>query len=237
MNERVAYALVVAELQRLCKLPYSELMNMVGMPERKQVAGTDGESYYLESAAFWDSIKSKDIRVIVAANDGGWRAFNKMDFIMRPDGSFAGERIGGKEPPPSADDQKIEVLKYELDYRRNKQWNIFSWCSAILVAIVGGTIVLNRDTNHPLQTAQKGIITFAVVVLAAFACLWLSYNAHRETVTVETLEHSTHCELRTKMNANTFREILTGSTLYGYRLALALLAIAALLATWWPVYR
>jgi hypothetical protein len=97
MNEEVAYALIDAELRRLRQLPYSELVNLVGPPETKQVIGEDGKSYQLEIEALWDNAKGEDVRIIVAADDGGWRAFKPMtgDFIMRPDGSFIGESLDG----------------------------------------------------------------------------------------------------------------------------------------------
>jgi hypothetical protein len=97
MNEQVACGLIDAELGRLRQLPYSEIVSLIGKPETKQVVGEDGKSYQLEIEAFWDSAKGKDVRVIVAADDGGWRAFHPLtnDFIMRPDGSLVGESLGG----------------------------------------------------------------------------------------------------------------------------------------------
>jgi hypothetical protein len=40
---------------------------------------------------FWDGKKGADLRVMVAADDGGWRAFKPLtdDFVMRPDGTLA----------------------------------------------------------------------------------------------------------------------------------------------------
>jgi len=42
--------------------------------------------------AFWDGKKGKDVRLIVAADDGGPRACHPVtgDFIMRPGGTFVG---------------------------------------------------------------------------------------------------------------------------------------------------
>jgi hypothetical protein len=96
MNEEVAYALIDAELRRLRQWPYSELAKLIGTPETKQVVGEDGTSYQLEIEAIWDITKAEDVRVIVSADDGGWRAFKPLtdDFIMRPDGSFVGEFPG-----------------------------------------------------------------------------------------------------------------------------------------------
>jgi hypothetical protein len=97
MNRDVAYALIGAELRRLRQLPYSELIKLLRKPETKQVVGGDGKSYQLEIEAIGDSANGEDVRVIVAAADGGWRASKPLtgDFIMRPDGSFVRESLGG----------------------------------------------------------------------------------------------------------------------------------------------
>lgn len=93
MNEDVAYVLIDAELRRLLELPYSELIKLIGNPETKQVVGEDGNSYQLEIEAIWDITRDEDVRVIVSADDGGWRALKPLtqDFIMRPDGSYVDE--------------------------------------------------------------------------------------------------------------------------------------------------
>ena len=90
MNEQAAYALIDAELRRLQELPYADLCALIGKVETKELVGEDGKRYQLEIEAFWDSKKGADIRLIVAADDGGWRAFKPLtgDFIMRPDGSL-----------------------------------------------------------------------------------------------------------------------------------------------------
>jgi hypothetical protein len=90
MNEQVGYALIGAELRRLEGLSYSELAGLVGKVETKEVVGEDGKTYQLEIQAFWDSKKGEDVLLIVAADDGGWRAFKPLtdSFIMRPDGSL-----------------------------------------------------------------------------------------------------------------------------------------------------
>jgi len=63
MNEQVAYALINAELRRLQEFSYSNLSALIGKVETKE---------------------------LVAADDGGWRAFKPLtgDFAMRPDGSL-----------------------------------------------------------------------------------------------------------------------------------------------------
>ncbi len=97
MNEQAAYALIDAELGRLRQLPYSKIVSLIGKPETKEVVGEDGKSYQLEIETCWDGTKGKDVRVTVAADDGGWRAVHPLtkDFVIRPDGSFVGEFHGG----------------------------------------------------------------------------------------------------------------------------------------------
>ena len=58
-----------------------------------EVDGPSGHRYSIETSVFWDGAKDRDLRVIVAIDDGGWRAYAPMtdDFIMSPDGSFVGE--------------------------------------------------------------------------------------------------------------------------------------------------
>ncbi len=94
MNEEVAYTLIDAELRRLRQRPYSELIQMVGTPETKQVVGIDGKSYQLEIEVIKDIASGDNVRVIVSADDGGWRTFIPLtaDFSMRPDGSLVDNR-------------------------------------------------------------------------------------------------------------------------------------------------
>ena len=90
MNEQIASALIDAELRRLKGLSYSELSALIGKVETKECVGEDGKMYCHEIQAFWDGKKGADVRLIVAADDGRWRAYKPMtgDFIMRPDGSL-----------------------------------------------------------------------------------------------------------------------------------------------------
>jgi hypothetical protein len=90
MDEQVVYALIDAELRRLRKLSHSDLAALIGRVETMERVGEDGKTYQLEIQAFWDSKKDADVRLMVAADDGGWRALKPLtgDFIMRPDGSL-----------------------------------------------------------------------------------------------------------------------------------------------------
>lgn len=90
MNEQAAQAAINAELELLQARSYADLTALIGNVETKEVVGDDGKNYQLEIQAFWDGKKGEELRVIVAADDGGWRAFKPLTdgFVMRPDGSL-----------------------------------------------------------------------------------------------------------------------------------------------------
>ena len=123
-------------------------------------------------------------------------------------------------------DNKIDVLQSELEYRRTKQESIFSWCSAILVAIVGSPIAL----RIAMTRTQKTLVSVGVAGITAFAFLWLDYNAERESVTAKDLQAATGCDLGHKDDVIDKRSTL--SWFVGYRMALILLAITALVVIW-----
>lgn len=83
---------VVAELRRE---PYGTLVaRYLHESDERTVVAESGVQYQVEVQAFWDSPRQPgNLRVIVAIDDGGWRAFNPLstDFIVASDGSFVGE--------------------------------------------------------------------------------------------------------------------------------------------------
>lgn len=52
-----------------------------------------GARYQIELQALWDERRKRTLLVIGSIDNGGWRAFRPLsnDFIIAPDGSFAGE--------------------------------------------------------------------------------------------------------------------------------------------------
>ena len=61
--------------------------------DSRTVVAESGVQYQVEVQAFWDGRQSENLRVIIAIDDGGWRAFSPLstDFIVASDGSFVGE--------------------------------------------------------------------------------------------------------------------------------------------------
>ena len=75
--------------------PYSALVaRLLHESDVREVVAESGVQYQVEVQAFWDSPHQPgNLRVMVAVDDGGWRAFSPLstDFIVAPDGSFVGE--------------------------------------------------------------------------------------------------------------------------------------------------
>ncbi len=72
---------------------YSDLRDLIDMPNTFEVNGASGVRYQLEVQAFWDDRPGNNIRVMISIDDGGLRAFYPLtgDFIISPSGDFVGE--------------------------------------------------------------------------------------------------------------------------------------------------
>ena len=83
---------VVAALRRE---PYGTLVaRYLHESDEYTVVRESGVQYQVEVQAFWDSPRQPaNLRVIIAIDDGEWRAFHPLstDFIVASDGSFVGE--------------------------------------------------------------------------------------------------------------------------------------------------
>jgi hypothetical protein len=93
VNKNEARSLAAARLDELRKLPYPQLKRFLDNSETHDVVAPSGVTYQVETYAFWDEKNAGHLRVCVAIDDGGWRAFLPLgkDFIVAPDGSFVGE--------------------------------------------------------------------------------------------------------------------------------------------------
>jgi hypothetical protein len=93
MDRDEAVAILQRHLDLYRAKSYNELVALMGKPEIVEVAGASGSQYQLEVEVFWDDREQRNILVMGAIDDGGWRAFAPLTqgFIKRPDGSFVGE--------------------------------------------------------------------------------------------------------------------------------------------------
>ncbi len=93
MNEAIACEILTRELSTWRAKPYPELVKLVDKSQTAEVIGPDKKIYQIEIQVFWDSKRGRDIRVLGAIDDRGFRAFVPLShsFILSPNGKFVGE--------------------------------------------------------------------------------------------------------------------------------------------------
>lgn len=119
-----------------------------------------------------------------------------------------------------------ESLLKELEFRREKQWRIFSWVSSVLVGVTAGIIALNgKDEGFAITPYHKGLLIFAITVLTAYACIWIRENRIKEQSILNNIqEYDVRFEIQVVQHTNAPNYV-------GYVGTTALLAVAAILVT------
>lgn len=94
MNEEEASRVLAGVVAELRREPYATLVSRYLHESDERTVVTDsGVRYQVEVQAFWDDLQPGNLRVIIAVDDGGWRAISPLsaDFIIASDGTFVGE--------------------------------------------------------------------------------------------------------------------------------------------------
>ena len=93
MDPLIAAEILLEEVGKLRARSYAELVATIGEPELREVTGSDGKQYQLETGCHWDSADGGNVRVITSVDDGKLTDIAPLidDFIKAPDGSFVGE--------------------------------------------------------------------------------------------------------------------------------------------------
>lgn len=89
MDKAEAQRLLAGQIEHLRKLSHGELRERLDQEETFELQGPSGTTYQLEVQVFWDGRRDENLRVVVAIDDGGWRAFAPLtsDFIIASEGS------------------------------------------------------------------------------------------------------------------------------------------------------
>lgn len=118
--------------------------------------------------------------------------------------------------------QVLEFARYELDYRRKKQWDIFSWTVTILVAAIGGMIALTWKGEIKPDPISRYTMAAALAVLTVYAIAWIYENLEAEKHADRAIREA----LRQAASGwDVFRE--PGSFPLGYRGVVSLMGSAA----------
>ena len=74
---------------------------------------------------------------------------------------------------------KLEVARYELGYRRDKQWNIFSWIATILIAVISGVAALSNRFGD-IDNIQKAAMSIGILIITIYSVVWIHSNMDAE---------------------------------------------------------
>ncbi|MES1244393.1 MAG: hypothetical protein ABUT39_22505 [Acidobacteriota bacterium] len=64
----------------------------------------------------------------------------------------------------------------ECNYRRNRQWAVFSWATALMLAILGGVVTL-YSTSHPIYIGHAIALVVFIWAFAAVSARWIHHDA------------------------------------------------------------
>jgi hypothetical protein len=93
MDNAVARAILLRELEVYRRKSYAELTELIGQEAMRTEIAHGGKTYQVKIDFVWDDKPSGAVRALGAIDDGGWRAFLPLseDFIKAADGSFVDE--------------------------------------------------------------------------------------------------------------------------------------------------
>lgn len=86
------------------------------------------------------------------------------------------------QPPPLSDAQ-LDILKFihedqrsEIQYRREREYRIFTWASSILSALIGALLITKRTDLvwNAYGVWGNVVASLAVLLIVIYATLWLA---------------------------------------------------------------
>lgn len=94
---------------------------------------------------------------------------------------------------------KIDILKFmlenqlnELNFRREREYRIFTWSSSILLALIGGLLIYRQESGLLLNSyglAGRIIASATIVLLVFFSISWQNRNNRYRGQNAQTIAH------------------------------------------------
>ncbi|HMQ10143.1 MAG TPA: hypothetical protein PKC21_06115 [Oligoflexia bacterium] len=87
MNKQHAQTILNEQEKLLSAIAFEELKHrFLNLSETKTIQGSDGVNYQIQIEGFWDDSSKKRLRIVIAIDDGGLRAFSPMttDILVSP---------------------------------------------------------------------------------------------------------------------------------------------------------
>lgn len=128
-------------------------------------------------------------------------------------------------------DKILSILENQLNQRLEKLWQIFSWCSSLLISITGAVIVAGRARDKPLFVFpyDQIIISVIILVITVYAWRWLNENLRFESFIRDQMEKL----ITEELGYPEFRKIRPDKKArFGYKDVIILLGLVAIAATW-----
>ena len=122
----------------------------------------------------------------------------------------------------------LTTLETQLSQRLEKLWRVFSWCSSILISIIGAVLFANHASNIKLNWQECIIISVVVIILTLYAYLWINENLVFEQKIRDEIDKI----FEEEYNNTQLKNLRPDNAKFGYKAVILLLGLVALIATW-----
>lgn len=82
---------------------------------------------------------------------------------------------------------RVDLVRYEIEHRRKKQWDIFAWSVTIFISVIAGALALISKGDVQVSDISRKVMSFAVGMLVAYAVIWLQINICAEARAIRKL--------------------------------------------------
>ena len=163
-------------------------------------------------------------------------------------------------------ENKIDILKFvfqdqrnEMQYRREREYRIFTWSSSILSALIGALLITRQTGSiiwQPFGVWGNLVASAAVVLITIYSVLWHSRNNRfrgQNAQVISRINKLLHCfekgyfdnsgtalfpdvwtDYGKSRSKSSFRKLLGRILAVNYTSATVLLGILALIMIWLP---
>jgi Na+/melibiose symporter-like transporter len=127
-----------------------------------------------------------------------------------------------------ATQQIISTLENQLSQRLEKLWNVFTWCSSILVSITAGVVVAAASKDFELTYTGLVLVSLVIIVVTIYAYAWIKENLQFESNLCDELDKI----YKEQLNYDKLKFLRPDKARFGYKAVVIWLGCIAFAATW-----
>jgi len=124
--------------------------------------------------------------------------------------------------------QVINNLETQLNHRLEKLWNVFSWCSSVLISITGGVLLSAGSKEFHLSARGLVLVSIVIIILTAYAWAWIRENLDFE----KNIRDELDTIYREQLKYEKLNSLRPDRAKFGYKVVIMVLGLIALAATW-----